>query len=196
MLSFWLDLYLRTFNHFSFIYQEEIMSFLELAEKRYSVRKFSGKPVEKEKIDLILEAGRLAPTATNCQCQRILVIESPEAVEKLKNCTPCHYNAPAAFLVCCDEQKDWTREADGVKSGVIDASIVATHMMLAATDIGLGSTWVMVFNAEALKNTFKIPEGIVPVALLPVGYPASDSEPSPAHFSRKPINETVRFNQF
>ena len=172
------------------------MSFLELAEKRYSVRKFSGKPVETEKINLILEAGRFAPTATNCQCQRILVIESREAAEKLKNCTPCHYNAPVAFLVCCDEREDWTRETDGVKSGVIDASIVATHMMLEAADIGLGSTWVMVFNADAIKTAFKIPDGIVPVALLPVGYPASDSEPSPMHFSRKPIDETVIFNQF
>lgn len=172
------------------------MTFLELAEKRYSVRQFSNKPVEKEKIDLILEAARLAPTATNGQCQRILVIENPEAVDKLKNCTPCHYNAPVIFLICYDEQKEWTRELDGVKSGVVDASIAATHMMLEAADIGLGSTWVMVFNADALKNAFNIPKGIVPVALLPVGYPAPDSKPAPMHFSRKPVNETVKFNQF
>ena len=76
------------------------MDFLQLAtEERYSVRQFSDKPVEQEKLDLILEAGRIAPTACNYQPQRILVIREPEGLDKLKQCTSCHFDAPLALLI-------------------------------------------------------------------------------------------------
>jgi nitroreductase len=118
------------------------MEFEELARNRYSLRKFSPKPVEKEKLDLILEAGRLAPTACNYQPQRILVIKSEEALAKLKKCTPYVFDAPTALLVCYDGKVSWKRGYDGKESGDIDASIVGTHLMMEAAQLGLGTTWV------------------------------------------------------
>lgn len=172
------------------------MSFLELARKRYSVRKFSGRAVEEEKAEQILEAGRAAPTACNLQPQRILVLRGGEALDKLKGCTDCHFDAPLAFIVCYDKNSAWVRSFDGAGSGEIDASIVATHMMMAAADAGLGSTWVMYFDPGAVRRVYNLPEDFVPVAILPVGYPAEDAEPSEKHFARLPLGETTRYDSF
>ncbi len=171
------------------------MDFLELAAKRYSLRQFSPRKVEKEKIDRILEAGRLAPTACNNQPQRILVLESEETLEKLKKCTPCHFNAPLAFLVCYDNRQSWKRSYDGKEFGDIDASIVGTHLMMEAADLGLGTTWVGYFDPEAVVREFALPDYIVPVALFPAGYPAENAAPNrEQHFSRKPLEQTVSYN--
>ncbi len=173
------------------------MQFINLAQERYSVRKFSGQPVEKEKLDLVLEAGRLAPTAANFQSQRILVIESAESLEKLKKCTPCHFNAPLALLVCFDSSSSTKRDYDNYDAGDADACIVATHMLLEIAELGLGSTWVAHFDPAAIKKEFSIPEQIIPVTLLPMGYPAKDAAPNEQmHDHRKPIGETVFYNHF
>lgn len=172
------------------------MSFIKLAEERYSLRSISSKPVEKEKLDLVLKAGQLSPTACNNQPQRILVIEDKEALEKLKKCTAYHFNAPIALLVCYDKNASWKRKFDGDDSGVVDASIVTTQMMLQAAELGLGTTWVGYFDPALIVKEFGIPENIVPVALLPMGYPSEDAKPSPAHYQRKPIEETVFYNKF
>lgn len=172
------------------------MSFLELVKERYSVRKFSDKKVEKEKLDLILEAGRVAPTAVNYQPQRILVIEDKGSLAKLKSCTPYHFNAPLALLVCYDSTVSWKRHCDNKDMGVVDASIVTTQMMLEAVELGLGSTWVGHFDVDVIKETFKLPEYLVPVAILPIGYPRSDSAPHILHGKRYDINDTVFFNTF
>ena len=172
------------------------MNFTNLAEERYSVRKFSEKPVEKEKLDLVLQAGRLAPTACNNQPQRILVIEGAPALEKLKSCTRYCFGAPLARLVCYDNTVSWKRSCDGKDSGDVDASIVTTHLMLQAADLGLGTTWVGSFDPEAVRKEFSLPEKLVPVALLPMGYAAEDAAPAQPHFNRKPIDETVFYDQF
>lgn len=172
------------------------MKFINLAAERYSLRKFSDKPVEKEKLDLVLKAGQLAPTAANFQPQRILVIQSQRALAKLKECTPYHFNAPMALLVCYDKAVNWKRSFDGKGSGEIDASIVATHMMLEAADLGLGTTWVGYFNPELIMKAFELQDNFVPVALLPIGYPAEDATKSPMHSQRIPIEETVFYNDF
>lgn len=93
------------------------MDLLELLKKRYSVRKFDDRKVEKEKLDLILEAGRVAPTAVNFQPQRILVIESQEALENFKKCTPYHFNAPLALLICYDKSVSWKKGMTALKWG-------------------------------------------------------------------------------
>lgn len=172
------------------------MKFIELAEKRYSVRKFSDKTVEKEKIDLMLMAGILAPTAANYQPQRILVINSKESWEKLNKCFPFQYNAPVAFLICYDNSESWKRKFDGKDEGDIDASIVTTHIMLQATELDIGTVWIGAFNPDVLRTEFSIPDNIVPVAILFAGYPAEDSEPTPMHYERKTIDEIVSYNNF
>lgn len=169
------------------------MTFLELAVKRYSVRKFSNVPVETEKLNKILEAGRIAPTACNNQPQSVLVLISPEALDKLKKCTPCHFDAPAALIVCYDKNTSWKRHFDKKDHGDIDASIVCAHMMLAAADSGLGTTWVCHFDPEAVVREFSLPDNIVPSSILPLGYAADDAEPAPWHAQRKPSGDTIRY---
>ena len=141
------------------------MDFIKLAKERYSVRKFAAKKVEEEKVAQILEAGRCAPTAVNYQPQRILVIESGDSLAKLRECTPYHFNAPLALLVCYDRTASWKRSYDGCDMGVVDASIVAAQMMLEAASLGLGTTWVGHFDPAAVRTAFELPEYIEPVAL-------------------------------
>ena len=172
------------------------MEYSELIKKRYSVRKFTAEPVKKADIDCILEAAHIAPTACNAQPQRILVLNTPEAMEKLRECTRAHFDAKTAMLICYNKDECWTRKYDGAISGMVDASIVTTHMMLAAENIGVGTTWVMHFNPAEMCRQFNIPENIVPVALLVMGYPAPDAEPHQFHSQFRPIEETIKYDSF
>lgn len=167
------------------------MSFLELIKERYSVRSFKSQPIEQEKLAAIIEAGRVAPTACNNQPQRIKVITAAEDLAKVDECTPGRFGAPVVLLVCYDKRYCWTRNFDGAKSGESDASIVATHIMLAAQELGLGSCWVMYFDPAKMTELFNLPESIVPVAVLPIGYAAEDCNPSDRHFSRKAVEEIL-----
>ena len=171
-------------------------NFLELAKERYSVRKFVDKPVEKEVLDVILQAGHVAPTGCNMQPQRILVINTPTSIEKLRKCTKCHFNAPTALLVCYEKDDCWTRKYDGQTSGVIDASIVTDHMMLQAASLGVGTTWVMHFNPQLMREEFNIPQNIEPVALLVMGYPSPDATPYPQHSAFKPAENLIFYDKF
>ena len=141
------------------------MDFLELAKNRFSLRKFSDKKVEKEKIDYILAAMQAAPTAVNFQPQRILVLTDEKELEKVSKCTKFAFNPPLNFLVCYDKETSWTRGNDGHDEGEIDAAIVATHMMLAAKSVGLGTTWVGSFNPKDVKEQFNLPENYVLVSM-------------------------------
>ena len=172
------------------------MDFLELAQKRYSVRKFSDKAVEKEKLELILKASQIAPTACNFQPQRLLVLDSEESLSKLKNCTPYHFNTKLAIIVCYDKNVSWKRKYDNTDGGQIDASIATTQMMLEITNLGLGTTWVGSFDPEKVKSEFNLPENYVPVAILPIGYESEDSTPTPNHFDRQELDKTVFYNSF
>lgn len=172
------------------------MDFLNLAKERYSVRKFSSKKVEQEKVDLILEAGRVAPTAVNYQPQRILVLDTEESLNKLKTCTPYHFHAPLALLVCYDNTVSWKRSFDSKDMGEVDVSIVATHMMLEASDLGIGSTWVGHFDPNAIREAFELPGYIIPVVLLISGYPSHDASPHSNHDKRLDISKTVFYGSF
>ena len=165
--------------------------FITLAGQRYSVRQFSDKPVTQEAISQILRACQLAPTACNNQPQKVFVLQSEDALAKMRKCTRCHFNAPLGILICYDETQSWKRKFDGADSGWVDASIVTTHMMLAAQDLGIGSTWVMYFDPEITKAEFELPGHLVPVALLAMGYPAENAEPNPLHYQTKTIEELV-----
>ena len=111
------------------------MDFQALSAARYSLRKFDPRPVEQDKLDLILEAGRNAPTAHNYQPQRIFVLRSPEALAKADACTGSRFNPPVILAVCYDPAVSWKREYYGKDHGEIDAAIAATQMMLQAADL-------------------------------------------------------------
>ena len=169
------------------------MDFEKLSAERYSLRKFSDRPVEQEKLDLILEAGRNAPTAHNLQPQRIFVIRTPEMLEKADGCTAAHFHPPVILVVAYDPESAWKRETDGKNHGEIDAAIAATQMMLQAADLGLGTTYVGMFEPEKLISAFPEMAGLTPIALLPLGYPAETAHPSRLHADRKPMEELVRY---
>ncbi|MBQ6569498.1 MAG: nitroreductase family protein [Clostridia bacterium] len=169
------------------------MDFLQLAADRFSVRSFKPDPVPEEIREKIIKAGLLAPTAKNNQPQKIIAVSSAGGLEKIKKCTASHYNAPLAFIIGYDKTLCWQRSFDGKTSGDIDASIVTTHMMLQAASIGIGSTWVMFFDPEAVKSEFEFDGNTEPVAILVMGYPADDCKPSPRHFEYKDPGEIVSY---
>ena len=169
------------------------MDFASLSAARYSLRKFSDNKVEQEKLDLILESGRNAPTAHNNQPQRIFVIQSPEALEKADACTSMHFHAPVTLVVAYDPEAAWKREHDGKNHGEIDAAIAVTQMMLQAADLGLGTTYVGVFEPEKLLEQFPEMAGLCPIAMVPLGYPAENARPSKLHTMRKPMEELVKY---
>lgn len=172
------------------------MDFLKLAEERYSVRSFKKEAVSDADLEKILKAARLAPTGCNNQPYRILVIRDEVALDKLKKCTRCHFNAPTAALVCYNKEECWVRKYDGKNCGVCDASIITTHMMLEAASLGVGSTWVMHFNPFDMRKQFNIPENIEPVALLVMGYPDEDAKPLDLHSKFRPDEETIVYDTF
>lgn len=172
------------------------MDFKQLIAERYSVRNFRPEHLPKPLLDEILAAGHKAPTGCNYQPQRILVLNTDEAIVKLKECTKCHFGAPTALLVCHNTQESWVRRYDGALSSAVDASIVATHMMLAAHNEGVGCCWVMHFDPAAMREKFNIPPHIEPAALLVMGYPAEDAKPLDMHFKFRPMEETVVYDEF
>ena len=166
---------------------------LELMKGRYSVRSFRPDPVPEETVQKIVEAGLSAPTAHNNQPQKILVVRSEEGLQKLRKCTECHYGAPLALIVCYDGALCWKRSYDGKRSGDVDASIVAAHMMLEAEALGVGSTWVMYFIPDAVKAEFSLPKGVEPSAILVMGTPSEEAKPAPAHFANRNREEMVQY---
>lgn len=167
------------------------MDFEKLCAKRYSLRKFSDAPVEKEKLEKIIEAGHNAPTAHNNQPQRIFVLQSKEALEKADACTPMHFHAPVMLVVAYDAEIAWKWEFDGKNHGEIDAVIAVTQMMLQAADLGLGTTYIGMFDPKKLLEEFPEMKGLMPIALLPVGYPAEGAHPSRLHTDRIPVEDMV-----
>lgn len=172
------------------------MDFEKLISERYSVRSFRQEHLPQETIDKILEASHKAPTGCNYQPQRILVLNTDDSIEKLKECTKCHFNAPTAMLVCHNRQESWKRVYDGALSSPVDAVIVSTYIMLAAHNEGVGTCWVMYFDPQKMIEQFNIPENIEPVALIVMGYPSDDSKPLDLHFKFRDISETTFYDEF
>ena len=173
------------------------MDFLELTRQRYSERFFdSTKMVEQEKIDRILEAARLSPTAANKQPQRLFVLKSKEALQKAQSaCFSSLYGAPVVILLCYDLDSVWHNQRETLlpdyNSGEQDCGIVATQMMYAAEEQGVHTIWIRGFDAGALQRVFELPANMIPAMMLPIGYPSANSAPSPKHFERKALEEIV-----
>jgi nitroreductase len=172
------------------------MSFLEIAKKRYAVRAFNTTPVETDKLNLILEAGRVAPTGANTQPQRLLVLQEKQNLAKLASSANL-YGAPLVIIVCGDTNVVWKRPYDGKSILDIDTSIVTDHMMLQATELGLGTIWVCVFKPDVLKKDFNIPAGVEPISILGIGYASGAVLPADRHtHARLPLGSTVFFEKY
>lgn len=169
------------------------MDFEEVIKNRYSCKKYSDKKVEKEKLDKILEAGRLAPTAKNLQEYHIYVIQSEKNLKKVDEVTPCRYGASTVLLVTYDKTNVFTYPGGSRNSGIEDATIVATHMMLAAKNQGVESCWINFLDPDITHKKFRLPAKEEVLMMLDIGYPAEDCEINPLHNKRKDLSETVTF---
>ncbi|MBQ8055029.1 MAG: nitroreductase family protein [Lachnospiraceae bacterium] len=169
------------------------MEFKEVVSKRYSCKKYSSRQVEAEKLEAILQAGRLAPTAKNLQEQHIYVIQSEEALAKIDAITPCRYGAPTVLAVAFDKNNVFTYPGGKRDSGMEDASIVATHMILAAADEGVDSCWVNYFDPDQAADKLGLPENEEVLMLMDLGYAADGAGPLANHGSRKALAETVTY---
>lgn len=170
------------------------MEFKEVIKNRYSCKKYdTSKQVSDEQLNAILEAGRLAPTAKNLQEQHIYVVQSAEGLAKIDQCTPCRYGAPTVLVVAFDKNNVYTYPDSTRQSGIEDASIVATHLMLAAANEGVDSCWLNCVHIDQLHAALGLPENEDILMLLDLGFAAEDAEPLPMHFSRKPLTKTVSY---
>lgn len=165
--------------------------FIKLARERYSCKKYSDRPVADNILTSILECGRLAPTAKNLQEQHIYVARSEASHKAIDSCTPCRYGAPVVLVVAFDRTNVYTYPGGVRDSGIEDASIVATHLMLGAAATDVDSCWVNCFDPDKLHAALGLPENEEILMLLDLGYAADDAGPLPNHFSRKPLSETV-----
>lgn len=170
------------------------MDFLKLAKDRYSCKKYNpDKKVPQELLDKILRAGQLAPTAKNSQPQHIYVMQSEDALQLVDSLTPCRYGAPVVLAVTYDQQQEFNYPGDKYSSGAEDASIVATHMMLAAAAEGVDSCWLNFFDPDKAAEAMKLPENEKVVLLLDIGYAADGVRPTPMHEKTKSIEELVSY---
>lgn len=169
------------------------MEFTDVVKNRYACKKYDGTQISAAQLDAILEAGRLAPTAKNLQGQRIYVVQSAEGLAKIDALTPCRYGAPTVLVVAYDKDSVFVFPGGKANSGEEDASIVGTHMMLAATNAGVDSCWLNFFDPEAVAKTLNLPENEQVLMLLDLGHAAPDAGPLPNHTSRKPLAETVKY---
>lgn len=164
------------------------MEYFDLISQRYSVRSYKPEAVEEDKLRRILEAARLAPTACNLQPFKLVVMPTKKHMEALKRIcrAPFFTQAPLVIGIYADNAEAWVR-SDGKAYADVDAAIVMDHIVLAATDLGLGTCWVGAFNEEAAIDAANLGDGYEPVAFTPLGYPASSR---PAR-QRKPLEDIV-----
>lgn len=170
------------------------MEFREVVKARYSCRSYIDRQVSEEALKAILEAGRLAPTAKNLQEHHVYVLQSEEALAKVDAWSHCRFGAPTVLAVTYDKNNVYTYPGSNRQSGIEDAAIVATHMMLAAKDEGVDSCWLNAVHMDELHEALGLPENEDIVMLLDLGYASLEGlKPAWRHFERKPLSETVTF---
>lgn len=167
------------------------MEFEEIIRKRTSVRKFSNQKIEQEKLNKILESGRLAPTAKDNQPIKIYVVNSDEGLKKIDKASRCRYGAQTILIVCGD--KDEAYHKGDYTTYEMDSCIVGTHMMLEATNLGVDNIWVESFEENVLREEFHIPNNLTPVLLMPLGYKTEDCPMNPLHDKRKALEEIIEY---
>ena len=169
------------------------MEFLELARKRYSVRAYKSDAVEDDKLNQVLEAARLAPTACNLQPFQLIVIHTQGKEAELKRIYGSSWFVQAPLVICaCGIPSESWRRRDGKNYCDVDVTIAMDHLILAAASLGLGTCWVGAFNSDAAREVLKLPDGVEPIAFTPLGYPADNLKPK----NRKPLKELVRYESW
>lgn len=176
--------------------KRKMMRFLDLAKRRCTIRSFTKQPIEKEKLDYILESGRVAPTACNKQPQRIIVVRSPDNIRKIQKAYKT-FGSQGVLVICRDTREALVRPFDGKCSGDLDIGIITDHMMLAAREVGIGSVMIGLFDPLIIRKEFSIPDYIEPTALLVLGYPKVGFLDENRHTTeRKPLDETVMLEEY
>jgi len=170
------------------------MDFFELIQNRYSVRAYRPDPSEDEKLEKLLEAARLAPTAANRQPFQLIVIRTEGRKEELQRIYRREWFAQAPIIICACAVGDegWVRSEDKKRYRDVDIAIVMDHLILAATALGLGTCWIAAFNPTVAREVLALPANVEPIIFTPVGYPADKPEPK----ERKSLSELVRYERW
>lgn len=171
------------------------MAFIDIAKQRCSIRNYAAKKVEPEKLEQILEAAHVAPTAANLQPVRLIVVQSEEGLSKIGKAANI-YGAPLAIIVCADHDKAWVRPFDNKQTGDIDASILTDRMMLEATELGLGSVWICYFKPDVIRKEFDLPNNLEPVNILAIGYSNEKSSDSERHSKMRIAMDELIYQSF
>jgi len=167
------------------------MKFLELAKRRYSVRGYKAGPVEADKLQEVLEAARLAPTAGNRQRFELIVIQTAGREEELRRIYDKDWFVQAPLVICaCRYPMDPARQRKDYTD--VDVGIVVDHLTLAATELGLGTCWIGAFDPAAARKILGLPDEVEPVVFTPLGYPADP----PRVKQRKPLDDLVRYEHW
>lgn len=171
------------------------MRFSQLITLRYSVRNYKNTPVESQKLEQVLNAARLAPSAVNFQPWHFIVVTKPENLTKIHLTYHREWfrTAPVIIIACADHSLSWKRSIDGKDSAEIDVAIAVDHMTLQAADLGLGTCWVCNFDTQRCAEALKLPGHIEPVVMVPLGYPVEEEIPSKR---RKLLEEIIHWEKF
>jgi nitroreductase len=169
------------------------MDFTDLVQQRYSVRAYDSTPVEDAKLQQVLEAARLAPTAANRQSFQLILVHTAGRQDELRQIYDRDWfvQAPLVICACGQPEQNWVRR-DGKNYNDVDVAIVMDHLILAAADLGLGTCWIGAFDPDAARRVLGLPQGVEPIAFTPLGYPADQ----PKGKKRKPLSDLVRYERW
>jgi len=171
-------------------------NFLELAKARYSVRNYLDRQVEEDKLNYVVECGRIAPSAANFQPWHIIVIRELEIRRRMVTYPrPFFLEAPVILVICGDHNLGWKRR-DGKDHTDIDAAIITDHMTLAATEQGLGTCWICNFDAVQCREILQLPANIEPIVCLTLGYPGKEPDDRARHLVRKEMKEIIHLENW
>lgn len=170
------------------------MEFDSVIRNRFSVRSYTNQKVEKEVILEILEASRLAPSAVNFQPWHFVVITDPDVLSDFQEVYPRGWfkEAPVCIVVCADHSQSWKRRSDGKDFADVDIAIATDHLILKATELGLGTCWVCNFDSLTAQKKLGLPEHIEPMVLVPLGYTSAETSEK----KRKSLQELVHWEKF
>ncbi len=170
------------------------MQFQELIQKRYSVRAYRPDPIEDDKLQIVLEAARIAPTAANRQPFQLIVAHTTGRQEDFRKVYHREWfvQAPLVICACSVSAQGWVRGSDQKNYTDVDVTIAMDHLILAAADLGLGTCWIADFNILQARRVFCLPETVEPLVLTPLGYPADQPRPK----DRRPLSALVRYEHW